>query len=133
MGFLNFILSHFFKKGKPQSRWRDLKTGRFIKRPEMFRYTLGVSHIPYGKKYYSYTYTVFSMMNFDVQQLTTRFIKLMEDSIGYDYEDWWFDFKIGYQKIIVKVETELNLIDTWEFYINETRLKGGVFVEYMLE
>ena len=124
MNILNIILSHFFKKGKPQSRWRDRKTGRFVKAP-MFRYTLGVSHIPYGKKYYSFTLTVFSMKEFYIPRLDEMFFELMEDSLGYDYTDWWFPFKIGYQKI--SVEPDEDLMETWEFYVEKMLHKSGSF------
>jgi len=124
MESFNIILSHFFIRGKPQTRWRDRKTGRFVK-GRMFRYALGVSHIPYGKKYYSFTLIVFSIHDFNIHKLDEMFIEQMEDVLGYDYKDWWFPFKVGYQKISVKPDEAL--METWEFYVENMLHKSGGF------
>lgn len=125
MSIATIILSFFFKGSKLQSRWRDSETGKFVKTPEMFRYTLGVSHIPYGRKYYSFTFIVWSLKDFDPKELTMEFVDLMESLIGYPYIEWWFKFKIGYQKI--PVEPVRTLMETWEFYINDYLQKSGSF------
>lgn len=125
MDAVDIILSHFFVRGNPQSRWRDSKTGRFVKTPEMFRYTLGISHIPYGQKYYGFTLTVWSLKDFNPRTFNVMFIDLIEKMIGYPYVEWWFKFKIGYEVVVAEFDEKLT--ETWEFYVNDYLRKSGNF------
>lgn len=43
MGILDVIVSFFFKHNRPQSRWRDVKTGRFVKTPVFRRFTYAIN------------------------------------------------------------------------------------------
>lgn len=104
------IPSHFFKKGKEQTRWRD-ETGRFRKTPKFFRYAWGCKGIPVHGAYVSFTYFYWGFEEPDGEE---KLLAHMEKCLKYDREDWWFNYYIGKGKVEVEYDESLDGTEEYE-------------------
>lgn len=94
------VLSHFFRKGKPQTRWRDVKTGRFVK-PFQWRLCFGAT-IPLHGDYRKVTHCCFFNEEPSVREEGDCFGLFMQkviDKTDYTEKDWWFDYGRELRKV----------------------------------
>lgn len=112
MSLLNFILSHFFIRNKPTSRWRSKKTGRFIKAPKFYRYTWGTKRIPFHGNYLSFAYFYWGFEEpVDGEE---KLLEHMERVLGYGYDEWWFSHAVGFGKQEWNYDESLEGLEEYE-------------------
>lgn len=126
---VSFVLSHFLRQGRPQERYRDTKTGKFIARPNMFRASVGVKQIPINsypddRHYYNVMIQAWSTNpdDLDTEQLEKLFFIELEKFIGYDEVDFWFPTELDIEdpsEVSVTEDDLFKLPLTWEFFAEE--------------
>jgi hypothetical protein len=95
----------FVKKPKEQVRWRDKKTGRFVKKPIYFRAAVVCNNVPIINRLHHFGYTVISTDAEDASE--EKLLEYMEDEIGYNRDSWWFSVVFGVEHP-KPVESEAN-------------------------
>lgn len=108
---LRVIFSHFFRKGKKESRWRDVKTGRFTKTPRFFRFTWGCKGIPVHGNYVSFAYYFWGTEKPDGEG---NLLAYMEEWLDFPMEEWWFNYVVGFGQIEVEYDEELDGTEEFE-------------------
>lgn len=108
---LRAIISTFFVKGKEQVRWRDAKSGKFVKTPKFYRYAWGCKGVPAHGTYVSFTYFYWGTAKPDGEE---KLLKYMEKWLDCEREDWWFSFRIGFGMISLEYDKELDGLEEYE-------------------
>jgi len=117
MGILEILISHFFVRGKPQTRYRDKTTGQFVS-GVMFRTTFGVKQMPVNHKYYGVTCYFWSKEPLDhaeVDNCYALFCKELHSYLGYGADEWWFSV---FQQTNWQQNLKPTLIGTWRFKVD---------------
>jgi hypothetical protein len=114
---LKIIISHFFIRGKPVVRYRDVRTGRFVK-SNMFRTAFGIKQLPLNHKYYGVVFYVWTKEPLTAQQVDEAyrlFEAMLESYLGYGGGEWWFSI---FQQTNFEMKLRVKLINVWRFKID---------------
>lgn len=117
MKFRSISASHFFIRGKPAKRFRDVKTGRFVK-GSMFRTAFGIKQLPLNHKYYGVVFYAWSkepLTHRETEKLYEKFESLLGKYLGYSDEDWWFSI---FEQKNFEMKLKTSLIGKYRFKID---------------
>jgi len=114
LSLLNILLSFFKIGGKEVLRWRDRKTGRFVKKPKFWRATVALNGLPVANKYHNFALFSIKSQPQDMGRLKELLLEKIEDVLGYNREEWWFldslEFGLEYP-VPVEAEKEEELFE----------------------
>lgn len=78
--------------------YRD-KKGRFAKRPPtFFRVTIALNYVVSGEYFGAFLQAWFKTKEeaeYKFNDLKEEFLTRIENTLGYDREEWWFSYQIG--------------------------------------
>jgi len=115
---LAIIISHFFVRGKPQTRYRDKTTGRFVS-GVMYRTAFGIKQMPVNHKYYGVTFYVWTREPLDAAEINNMysvFCTNLANYLGYSSAEWWFSI---FEQTNFEMNMEPRVIDTWRFKVDK--------------
>lgn len=114
---ISIILSTFFIKGKEVTRYRDTKTGRFVK-GVMYRTAFGIKQMPVNHKYYGVTFYVWTRDMLDRSEIDNYysvFCVQLANYLGYGSDEWWFSV---FEQSNFEMKLEPYVVGTWRFKVD---------------
>lgn len=112
------------RDGRYFFRFRDKKTGRFVRTRPIWRLTLVIRTIPIHRRYFSTIAQAFgskTVLEENEDEIRNRLIEFTEEVVGYSEEDWWFVASV--ERELVIYPTALDEAKEVFEYINKCELR----------